>query len=114
MNLEAKYVARHTMFGEPTLIHFISMAQMVEWIEYNNMVLGIPHDKTPYFSVEHADGSELSADELAIVHGVSSLKCYQGRCSAVTKRPLSAYHPETGIIHTAIGKILKSIRGTGS
>ncbi len=68
-----------TQCGQRVTTHHKSMRELVEWVEFNNMVLGTPELYTPRFSVEHADGSSLSNDELSRLMRAASQEACNGR-----------------------------------
>lgn len=71
-----------TRCGQRVIIHHGSMRELVEWVEFNNMVLGTPEPYTPRFSVEHADGSPLSEEELLRLRPVASQEACNERISS--------------------------------
>lgn len=54
------------------LLHMDSIAQVRNWAEANNLVLGRPGLHLPLYSIEHADGSLLSKEEMHALQPESS------------------------------------------
>lgn len=73
----AMYVTR-MLQGDPrgnvikVVVHHRSMAELRGWVEGNNLMLATPMTHSPFFSVEHADGSKLTPDELDHVRTFAS------------------------------------------
>lgn len=60
------------------------MAELIEHLERNNLLIGTPQLYTPMVSVEHVDGSPLSPIELeCIKNGGINLESYQQRITDV-------------------------------
>lgn len=71
-----------TEHGQIVLTHHKSIRELQQWVEYNNMVLGTPRVFSPYFSVEHVDGSCLSPQEFKRVQSFASDALCQKRTHA--------------------------------
>jgi hypothetical protein len=90
--------------GHETLPH------VIEYAQFHNLVLGEPAARTPYFSVQHADGSDLNSDELDRVSKACSTEMYSARIrdNYATKDPALPMHPEDGRIHSSLASALRS------
>lgn len=88
---------------QKVLAHHAGLRALIEWVSFNNMVLGIPAAHTPFFSVEHTDGSPLTEDELAPIQGAGSRDAYATRIarswSGPSRLPPSAFVPESGLVN---------------
>lgn len=90
------------------LRHFESMAELKEWVEYHNFVLGIPRPGTAFFSVEHGDGSILTEEELLRIEEFASVEQYKERIRQASgffrhgRGPIG--EPDAGERHYLLGK----------
>ena len=103
--MEARYAVR--FFGsasQASVLHFLSMAEMKEWVDYNNMLLGIPERLTAFFSAEHADGSTLTPEEFEDLKSVANREAYAEPQREVTGRSCP---PEAGLGHAAVARFLQ-------
>lgn len=66
----------------PHVMQHRSMAELKQWVVFNNMCLGTPYRKTPYFSVEHTNGSPLSDEEYQNLYSVAGYEAYMERAPA--------------------------------
>lgn len=98
--------------GEPLVKPFHTMAELVQWMRYNNLPYGRPRPFTAYVAVEHADGSPVTPDEEAILSDAGCMDRYLGRQAEVLG--FFSDHvqtPEMGEAHAAIHRSLN--RGFG-
>ncbi len=108
-----------TPFGEGSeriIRHFDSIAEVRDWAEWVNYVLGIPQKYVNTYAIEHADGSQLSQDELKSLQPEDSRVLYMKR----QRDAMPAFFPFTtrglygGAAHSAIATTLSGDMRKGS
>ena len=77
----------------PHHMNHASMAALIDWVEFHHMCLGTPRASTPYFSVEHTDGSPMSVEERGQLMKVASVEAYRER-----QRRNNPYDPVGSIV----------------
>src|SRR5262245_40673032 len=98
--------SRRSNDGEVAHVKHSTMAELKEWAEFNNLVLGTPELGTSYFSVEHKDGSPLTEEERERLAASANLEEYQARTQEGLR---SANLPCSDPVHPRSGKVTGQI-----
>jgi len=102
----------HIEATEEVLMPHHSMAELVSYLKFNNLIIGKPQAYTPYVSIEHADGSSLTPEELNRLkeEGITQ-EGYRSRIQEAVpneKLPESALDPELGAAHVVLLRAMTS------
>lgn len=117
--IAAKYVTKQILGGlrgnEEVIMPHTSLAELISYLKFQNLLIGDPAPLTPRVSVEHADGSPLSNKELErIKEGGISTEKYAERIVAATKNfghhAAIPTNPDDGAIQSAV---LRDLRKPG-
>jgi hypothetical protein len=85
-------------------MHFESIAEVREWSERNNYVLGAPMLHRATYAIEHTDGTALRVEELQALQPVSSEAVYEERQRKAEPRA-PVFPLNSGVAHARLAKL---------
>ena len=103
--ITAAYVARYYVKDEEFLKHFLSIAEVAKWAEFNNLVLDGTGKRKRFgwFTVQRADGSPVNKKEKQAIG--ATLERF-AKLAQLCQFPGRDPHPDDGLVHTAWAKLL--------
>jgi len=83
--------------AEEVILSHGSIAEVCSWAKFNGLIFGSPKIHTPFFSVEHSDGSPISDAEISALQERAGEEVYVESMASAVKQALRCTPEEANV-----------------